>query len=455
MNPTPVSVVMPSLNQAAFIEAAARSVLQQDYPALELVVADGGSTDDTHATLERLSHEFGDRLRWQAAPDSGPANAVNKALALARGGIVGWLNADDLYKPGAIAAAVAALQADPSLVMVFGEAEHIDESDRIIDRYPTRPATTPVADFQNGCFICQPTVFLRRSVLDEVGGLDETLSTAFDFDLWLRIFLTFPGHIAHLPRVQAQSRLHPGCITRRLRRTIAAESVRVLARHLGTANPHWLLTYVEEQCNSYPHGDSPADLQQDVESLAAELAGCFSADGRELLRHRLTTDARLRLALPKAFATVTADGWASATLRIRLRQAAAIPGRRSRSGTWQPLVAAASPGGRALTLLVRLWSRLCRWLPGDRRSYLQLACVHAAPLTAPLALSIRSAQQAAKCCVVSRHGRFSLFLPLSAAVGPQAEIEIIPNQVFVPGVVDEQSSDWRELSFRVENMTII
>ncbi|MCM8636678.1 glycosyltransferase family 2 protein [Accumulibacter sp.] len=445
---------MPSLNQAAFIEAAARSVLQQDYPALELVVADGGSTDDTHSTLERLSHEFGDRLRWHAAPDSGPANAVNKALALARGDIVGWLNADDLYKPGAIAAAVASLQADPSLMMVFGEAEHIDECDRIIDRYPTLPATTPVANFQNGCFICQPTVFLRRRVLDEVGGLDETLSTAFDFDLWLRIFLAFPRRIAHLPRVQAQSRLHSGCITRRMRRTIAAECVRVLARHLGTANPHWLLTYVEEQCNSYPHGDSPADLQQDVASLATELAGCFSADGRELLRHRLATDARLRLALPAAFAAVTADGWATATLRIRLRQAAVIPGRRS-SGARKPVVAAASLGGRAVAVLVRLCSRLRRWLPGDRRSYLQLACVHAAPLASPLSLSIRSGQRAADCCVITRYGRFSLFLPLSAAAGPQAEIEIIPNQVFVPGLVDQRSSDLRELSFRVEDMTII
>lgn len=74
--------------------------MQQDCSAVELVVTDCGSTDDPHAILHRLSPVFGDRLRWYAAPDSGPTNAVNKALALARGDIVGWLNADDLYTPG-------------------------------------------------------------------------------------------------------------------------------------------------------------------------------------------------------------------------------------------------------------------------------------------------------------------------------------------------------------------
>jgi hypothetical protein len=379
---------------------------------------------------------------------------VNKALALARGDIVGWLNADDLYTPGAVAVAVALLQANPSLMMVFGEADHIDETDRILDRYPTLPATTPLASFQGGCFICQPSAFLRRRVFDEIGALDERLSTAFDFDLWLRVFRAFPGRIANLPRVQAKSRLHATCITRRMRRTIAAESVRVLARHLGDADPHWLLTYVEEQCASYPHGDSPADLRQDVDLLAAELAGCFSADGREFLRQRLAMDARLRLALPEAFATVTADGWATGSLRIRLRQVEPVPGRQ-RTRSFRPVVAETSLAGTALTLLVRLRSRLRRCLLGSARSYLQLACRHAAPLPSPLSLTVRTGQQAERRCIVAKQGRFSLFVPLAAAARPCAEIEIIAEQVFVPGLVDERSSDMRELSFRVEAMTLI
>ncbi|HRL75892.1 MAG TPA: glycosyltransferase family 2 protein [Candidatus Accumulibacter phosphatis] len=449
-----VSVLMPSLNQGKFIEAAARSVLQQDYPAIELVVADGGSTDGTLGTLQRLSREFGDRLRWHSALDSGPANAVNKALVRARGGIVGWLNSDDLYTPGAIAAAVARLQADQSLAMVFGEAEHIDESGRILARYPTLPATTPVAAFQDGCFICQPSVFIRRSVFDQIGELDETLATAFDFDLWLRIFLAFPGRIAHLPKVQAQSRLHAACITRRMRRTIASDGVRVLARHLGAADPHWLLTYVEELCACYPHGDSPADLRQDIESLAAELDGFFSADGRELLRQRLAADARLRLALPQAFAAVTVDGWAPGVLRIRLRQACVSLGR---PGTWarRPLIAEAGSGGTARTLRVLAWSRLRRCLPAGNSSYLHLSCVHAPPLASPLSLTVRVGQQGEHRCVVAGHGRFSLFLPLSAAAGPLPEIEIMPDRVFVPALVDDRSSDTRELSFRVEALALI
>src|SRR5919202_749944 len=100
-----VSVVTPSLNQGRYIEETIRSVLEQDYPRVEHIVVDGGSTDETLDVLRRYPH-----LRWVSEPDRGQADAVNKGFRIARGEIFGWLNADDLYVPGALAAGVAALR---------------------------------------------------------------------------------------------------------------------------------------------------------------------------------------------------------------------------------------------------------------------------------------------------------------------------------------------------------
>src|SRR4051794_8903868 len=96
-----VSVVMPSFNQDTYIELAIRSILAQDYRQLEVIVADGGSTDHTVSILERYQARDR-RLRWFSRNDRGPAHAVNDAIAAARGTLIGWLNSDDLYLPGAI-----------------------------------------------------------------------------------------------------------------------------------------------------------------------------------------------------------------------------------------------------------------------------------------------------------------------------------------------------------------
>jgi len=224
MNEKPlVSIVMPSFNQCDFIEASVASVMGQDYPSLELVVQDGGSTDGTIDTLIRIASED-PRIRWSSASDNGPAQAINRALARARGTYLGWLNSDDLYTDGAISRAMDALEARPDWLLAYGHGQHIDESGRILDDYPTHRPTVPFAFFQHGCFICQPTMFFRRTAYVMLGGLNEDLKTAFDYEYWLRAFTAFRSRIGFVDAVQAQSRLHQDCITMRSRATVGKEA---------------------------------------------------------------------------------------------------------------------------------------------------------------------------------------------------------------------------------------
>lgn len=285
--PQLVSVVMPSLNQVKFIGEAVDSVLDQDYPNLELIVADGGSEDGTLAFLAHKAKEDS-RLSWSSAKDSGPANALNRALAKVRGTILGWLNSDDVYASGAISRAVEAFDAHPQWLMVYGHGEHIDADGKILNRYPVRPPGTPVSKFTDGCFICQPTVFFRRTLVLMLGELDEGLRTAFDFDYWLRAFLAFQERIGFVDAVQAYSRLHADCITSRMRRTVALEGMQVLTRHLGSAPVHWALTHVNELSDQLSSNNaSHAEVRLQLADFIEEACQFLSSDEQKTLQNEL------------------------------------------------------------------------------------------------------------------------------------------------------------------------
>ena len=277
---------MPSFNQAAFITASVRSVLSQNYPNLELIVADGGSGDDTPALLASLQAQDA-RLRWVSEPDAGPADALNKALRRVRGTVIGWLNSDDLYTPGAVQRTVQALANSPDLIMVYGHAEHIDADGKVLGAYPTVAPPPPISEFAKGCFICQPTVFFRRTLPVLLGPLDASLKTAFDFDYWLRAFNKLPGRVGFVDALQAQSRLHPGCITLRLRRTVILEGMQLLARHLGHAPKEWLLTYVNELLAMPPSERAVGDLHQHVAQTLAEVKPWVSLPEFQALENEL------------------------------------------------------------------------------------------------------------------------------------------------------------------------
>jgi glycosyltransferase involved in cell wall biosynthesis len=180
-----VTIVTPSLNQADFLEAAIRSVLDQDYPNLEYAVVDGGSTDGSVAIVER----YADRLAWWTSePDGGQAAALNAAFARARGEILGWLSSDDTLLPGAVARVVRELESDPELMLVYGSALFVDESGDEIFPLEARPfdVATMVRECAN--HVVQPGSLFRREAFELAGPLAADAHYLFDFEFALRLW---------------------------------------------------------------------------------------------------------------------------------------------------------------------------------------------------------------------------------------------------------------------------
>jgi Glycosyl transferase family 2 len=417
----PIAVVMPSLNQAAFIDEAVASVMSQPVPGLQLLVQDGGSTDDTPARLHALAQRH-PGLAWVAEPDDGPAQALNRAFAraLASGApVVGWLNSDDAYAPDALPRALAHLAAHADQVAVYGEAEHVDAAGRAIGRYPTRGPDGPLEDWRDGCPVCQPTMLLRRETLQALGPLDESLRTAFDYDLWLRLFRRFPGRVGFVPAVQARSRLHAGAITLRQRERVAMEGLQVVHRHFGAAPGHWLLTHVAEATAACPFDAKPAAVRQRLLELADQASPWLGPGGADVLRQAMQATAAWRLLHDGLALDVSVDGWAGPRLAMRLKQRAA----------------GQAPVG-ALRLRGRMaWPRPWRWR-------LRLAVWH-------------GERELAATHVVWRR-RFDLRIPV-AGLPPEAglTLELRCDGFFVPADVLAHSHDTRRLSVLIESAELL
>jgi len=230
-----VSVITPSLNMAAYIEETIQSVLMQDYPRIEYIVMDGGSSD---GTLEIL-RKYEDRLCYVSQPDAGTADAINKGFAGSRGSILAFLNTDDTYLRGAISTAVAALSANANVAMVYGEGDWINERGEIIGRCPT--AGFDRARLQRECFVCQPASFFRRAAFEAVGGMDPKLYYTFDYDLWIRMARRF--EMLKIDSLLATSRLHAASKTVGRAGPMLQESIKLLENHFGYVPLQWICRY--------------------------------------------------------------------------------------------------------------------------------------------------------------------------------------------------------------------
>lgn len=262
-----VAIVTPSFNQGHYIRATIESVLAQDYPHIDYIVVDGGSTDETLSVLR----EYDGRVRWISEPDRGQTHAINKGLALTRGEIATWVNSDDLLLPGAVSAAVAAFKEDSRLAFVYGNAHELDGRGEFVrNNYPPAPNVWELVHGWD--YLVQPACFFRREKLEAVGGLDETLHWAMDYDLFLRLALRYP--IKHIAAFLAEYRVYDECKSCSGGWKRFLEISRIIRRYSILRCPPVLLLYAWEcihvSLRSWAHRTRPP-LRSRINAIIAKL----------------------------------------------------------------------------------------------------------------------------------------------------------------------------------------
>lgn len=230
-----ISIVTPSLNQAAFLEATLTSVLGQAHPDVEYIVMDGGSNDESGAILERYRHRI---AKLVIGPDGGQTDAIAKGFDLASGDILGWLNSDDVYEPSTLSEVAQFFECHPNVRFVFGDATWIDPDGRVLRRKREMPFRKWVW-LRTYNYIPQPSAFWRRDLYEEVGGLDRAFDLAMDTDLFARFSdRTRPTHVS---RMWSRMRAHPEQKNVRLRARSDREDDVIRRRYTRTTGPRWVI----------------------------------------------------------------------------------------------------------------------------------------------------------------------------------------------------------------------
>lgn len=229
-----VTIAVPSFNQGRFLDDTLSSIFWQDV-AVEVYVLDGGSSDNSLDVIRKWEHRL---AGWRSHADDGQAAAINEGIAQGSAPYVCWLNSDDLFLPGGLTKLIEAMQRFPQAPAVYGRAWNLMENSG-------RKKPVWVEPFNENrlawrCIISQPASLIRRSAWEAVGGVDESLHMALDYDLWWRLFNTV-GPLRFFDDFVAVNREHEHAKTQNLRRQHYQEAMRVVLKNHGKIPLKWWL----------------------------------------------------------------------------------------------------------------------------------------------------------------------------------------------------------------------
>ena len=242
-----VSIITPAYNRAGYLAETIDSILSQDYPRIEYIVLDDGSTDDTPEVLGR----YASRIRWETHPNMGETRTVNRGFALARGDIVAVVNSDDPLLPGAVSEAVAFLEAHPDILVAYPDWNLVDHESKVIEHIQVREYDYLCVVKRHRCIV-GPGAFVRRRAIELAGLRDPSFKYVADFDFWLRVGLH--GPFARIPRTLATFRVHPDSASESCRgREMAEEHIRLIEQFFSLPNLPAAVHQAKDEAFSWAH----------------------------------------------------------------------------------------------------------------------------------------------------------------------------------------------------------
>jgi len=230
-----ITIAVPSYNQGRYLDATLASIFQQDIP-VEVFVMDGGSNDNSLTIIKKWESKL---AGWYSHPDKGQAAAINKGIEQGSAPYVCWLNSDDFYYPNGLKSIFNCLNNHPGNQFAYGKCWTVSAGGKRIFPYLTLPFTPWL--FANFCSIAQPATLIKRNAWKQIGGLDQDMQMAFDYDLWWRLFEVFKKPI-YCKEFVAATRMHKDTKTANKTELHYQESIEVLKRQGKSVPLKWHVT---------------------------------------------------------------------------------------------------------------------------------------------------------------------------------------------------------------------
>lgn len=257
-----ISIITPSYNQSGFLAETIESVISQEGDfSLDYIVVDGGSKDRSVEIIKHYEKLLADkswkircrdiRYRWISEKDQGQTDAIMKGFRLAECEILAWLNSDDIYLPGALNQVMEHFDSHSTSSIVYGKTHFTDEEGQVIGKYPTMPFDEKIFPAFN--FVCQPSVFFKKSAMEDVGGLDINLNYVMDYDFWIRLSKKYS--FFYIDEFFSTYRLHENSKTISADAALAnhGEALQTVLKHYGWAPLNRVYSYCFQKIKSkYP-----------------------------------------------------------------------------------------------------------------------------------------------------------------------------------------------------------